>query len=185
MAHELANEARAKMDKTLHAFSQELTTIRTGRAAVGLLDNIDVDVYGSTMKINQVGTVNAPEARLLTISPWDKSQIGAIEKAIISSPLDLMPSNDGETIRIPMPELNEERRRDLVKLVSKLAEEARVSARGIRRHAIEEVKKQQKDGDIPEDDAHRLSDEIQKITDDCVKHIDEKLKAKEAEIMEV
>ena len=173
------------MDKTLHAFSQELTTIRTGRASAGLLDSIDVEVYGSTMKLNQVATVNAPEARLLTITPFDKSQIGAIEKSIIASPLDMTPNNDGSIIRIQVPELNEERRKEFVKLVSKLAEEARVSARNIRRQIIEDVKKLQKDGDLPEDDAHRLSDEIQKITDDVTHQIDEKLKAKEAEIMEV
>lgn len=185
MDHPLAKDAKENMEKSLHAFSHELTSIRTGRASVGLLDSIDVEAYGTTMKLNQVGTIGAPEARLLTITPFDKTQIGAIEKAILSSPLDLTPGNDGEIIRIPLPELNEERRKDLVKLVSKLAEEARVSVRNHRRHVMDEIKKQQKDGDIPEDDAHRLSDEIQKITDDYTKQIDDKFKAKEAEIMEV
>jgi len=185
MAHEFIEEAKEKMDRTIQAFSQELTGIRTGRASTGLLDNIEVDVYGQKMKLNQVGTISAPEARLLTVTPWDKSQIKAIEKAILTSPLELTPSNDGSTIRIPLPELNEERRRELVKLVSKLAEEAKVSIRNTRRAEIEKVKTLQKDGDIPEDDAHRLTDEIQKLTDEYTAKIDKSLESKEAEIMEV
>jgi ribosome recycling factor len=185
MEHELVTETAAKMAKSLDAFRNEMSTIRTGRASVGLLDNIDVDVYGSTMKLNQVGTVAAPEARLLTVTPWDKGQIPAIEKAILASPLDMTPGNDGNVIRIPVPSLTEERRKDLVKLVSKLAEEARVSVRNIRRHQVEHVKKLQKAGDIPEDDAHRLTDEIQKTTDSIVGKIDNAFKAKDAEIMEV
>lgn len=185
MEHALCKEARAKMDKSLEAFDNELVHIRTGRASVGLLDTIEVEVYGSKMKINQLGTVSAPEARLLTITPWDKSQMAAIEKAILASPLELTPSNDGKIIRIPIPQLTEERRKDLVKHVHKLAEEARVSVRNVRRHLVEEVKKEQKDGDLPEDDAHKLSAEIQKITDEYVAKIDASLKAKDDEIMEV
>jgi len=183
--HKLTQEAEERMQKSLDAFHHELSTIRTGRASVGLLDAIDVDVYGTTMKINQLGTVSAPEARLLTITPWDKSQIAAIERAIQSSPLELNPSNDGQIIRVPMPALNEERRKDLVKLVGKLAEEARIAIRNVRRHQIDQAKKMQKDGDLPEDNAHRVTDEIQKATDNFVAKVDETLKAKEAEIMEV
>jgi len=185
MEHPLKDETRKRMAKSIEAFQQELTTIRTGRASIGLLDGIEVDAYGSKMKLNQLSNLAAPEPRLLMITPWDKSQIGVIEKAILASPLDLTPSNDGKVIRIPIPQLTEERRKDLVKLVGKLAEEARVSVRNIRRHQVEAVKKGQKEGEIPEDDAHKLTAELQKVTDDFVGQIDDALKAKEAEIMEV
>jgi ribosome recycling factor len=185
MPHELEKEAQTKMDKSVEAFAHELSTIRTGRASVALLDSIEVDAYGSKMKLNQLGNVAAPEPRLLMITPWDKSQLSAIERAIQASPLDLTPNNDGNVIRIPIPQLTEERRKDLVKLVGKLAEEARVAIRNVRRSVIDEVKKRQKDGDIPEDDAHKLSDQIQKVTDEHIEKVDDTLKAKEAEIMEV
>ena len=185
MEHELLKETAHKMEKSLEAFQHELTSIRTGRASVGLLDGIDVEAYGQKMKINQMGTVTAPEPRLLVVTPWDKGQVGIIEKAIMASPLDLNPSNDGHVIRIPLPELTEERRKELTKMVAKLAEESRVSVRNIRRHVVEDVKKQQKGGDIPEDDAHRLTADIQKTTDSFIAKIDEALKRKEAELMEV
>lgn len=181
----ILEEARAKMSKSLESFQTELSHIRTGRASVGLLDSIEVEAYGSTMKLNQVATVTAPEARLLVVQPWDKTQLEAIEKALQTSPLDITPSNDGNVIRMPLPQLTEERRKDLAKIVGKLAEDSRISVRNIRRHEIEAVKKFQKDGDIPEDDAHKLSSEIQKITDQIVGKIDDALKAKEVEIMEV
>jgi ribosome recycling factor len=185
MAHELVKEGKEKMHKCLDNFRQEVTHIRTGRASVGLLDSIEVDVYGAHMKINQLGNVTTPEPRMLVISPWDKTQIPAIEKAIMASPLNITPGNDGHVIRIPFPPLTEERRRDLVKLVGKLAEEARVAVRNVRRHVVDTAKKMQKDGEIPEDDAHKLTDEVQKSTDDFINKIDEAYKAKEAEIMEV
>lgn len=185
MANEIVKEAKGKMQKSLEAFQHELTTIRTGRASVGLLDVVEVEAYGSRMKIAQLGTVTAPEARLLVITPWDKSVINSIEKAIKTSPLELNPSNDGHVIRVPIPQLTEERRRDLVKLVSKLAEETRVAVRTVRRHAVDEIKKEQKDGKVPEDDAHKLTAEVQKATDDFIDKIDHALKAKEEEIMEV
>jgi ribosome recycling factor len=185
MADAVIKEAREKMEKSLAAFQNELMHIRTGRASTGLLDMIEVEVYGSRMKINQLGTVTAPEARLLVVQPWDKSQMAAIEKAIQSSPLDVNPSNDGTVIRIPLPQLSEERRKELVKLVGKLAEEARVSIRNIRRHEMDAVKKRQKDGDLPEDQAHRLTNELQHVTDEFIAKIDEAFKAKDAEIMEV
>jgi ribosome recycling factor len=185
MPNELEKEAQAKMAKSVEAFAHELSSIRTGRASVALLDSIEVDAYGSKMKLNQLSNVAAPEPRLLLITPWDKSQVGAIEKAILASPLNLTPSNDGHVIRIPIPQLTEERRKDLAKLVGKLAEEARVAIRNVRRSVIDEVKKRQKDGDIPEDDAHKLTDQVQKITDEHIEKVDELLKAKEAEIMEV
>ncbi len=185
MSHASEREAKAKMEKSLDAFKQELTSIRTGRASVGLLDGIEVEAYGSAMKLNQVANVTAPEARLLIVAPWDKSQMKAIEKAILASPLDLTPSNDGKVIRIPIPSLTEERRKDLVKVVGKAAEETKIAIRNVRRHAVDEIKKSQKDGDIPEDDAHKLSAEVQRITDEYCGKVDEALKAKEAEIMEV
>ena len=185
MAHEIVGEAREKMEKSLEAFRQELVHIRTGRASVGLLDNIDVEAYGSKMKLNQVATVSAPEARMLVVQPWDKTQLAAIEKAIQRSPLDITPSNDGNVIRLPMPQLTEDRRKDLMKVVGKMAEEARISVRNIRRHEVEAAKKLQKDGDLPEDDAHRLTADIQKITDEYVGKIDDAVKSKDVEIMEV
>jgi len=173
------------MEKSLENFHTELSGIRTGRASVGLLDGIEVDAYGQMMKLNQVGTVSAPEARMLMVTPWDKGQIAVIEKAILASPLNLTPSNDGNVIRIPLPELTEDRRKELVKVVSKLAEDNRISIRNIRRHAVDEAKKAQKDGDLPEDESHRLVADVQKATDEFVKKIDDFLKLKEAEIMEV
>lgn len=185
MPHALEKEAQAKMDKSIEAFGHELSSIRTGRASVALLDAIEVEAYGAKMKLNQMANIAAPEPRLLLVTPWDKSQIGVIEKAILASPLNLTPSNDGHVVRIPIPQLTEERRKELVKLVGKFAEETRVAIRNVRRSVIDEVKKRQKDGDIPEDDAHKLSDQIQKITDEHVEKVDEVFKAKEAEIMEV
>jgi len=181
----LVKDARSKMAKSVEALDHELVHIRTGRASTGLLDGLEVEVYGQKMKLNQLGTVAAPEARMLTITPWDKSQMASIEKAIKISTLELNPSNDGKTIRIPIPTLTEQRRKDLVKHVHKLAEEQRVSIRNIRRHAVEEIRKEQKDGKIPEDDAHRLTNEMQKSTDDFIAKIDSGLKRKEDEIMEV
>lgn len=185
MTNQLVKEAADKMEKSLSAFQQELSHIRTGRASVGLLDSIEVDAYGSKMKLNQLASITAPEARLLVVAPWDKTQLRAIEKAIQASPLDLNPSDDGNVIRLPIPQLTEERRKELARLVGKLAEEARVSVRNVRRHQVDTVKKEQKEGTIPEDEAHRLTNEIQTLTDDFCNKIDEALKAKEAEIMEV
>ena len=185
MVDKIIKTTREKMDKSVAAFRQELVHIRTGRASTGLLDSIEVDAYGSKMKLNQVATVTAPEPRMLVVQPWDKTQIPAIEKAIQASPLDITPSNDGIVIRLPMPQLTEERRKDLVKMIGKLAEDARISVRNIRRHEVDEAKKLQKDGDLPEDAAHKLTADIQKATDDSVAKIDETLKTKEAEIMEV
>jgi ribosome recycling factor len=173
------------MAKSLESFKQELTHIRTGRASTGLVENIEVDAYGSKMPVNQLANITTPEPRLLLIAPWDKSQMGAIERAIMASPLEITPSNDGNVIRIPFPPLTEERRRDLVKLVGKQAEEAKVAVRNVRRHAVDAIKKEQKDGIIPEDDAHKLTDEVQKLTDDFCDQVDHAFKGKEAEIMEV
>lgn len=185
MKHQALSEARDKMDKSLKTFEEEIMHIRTGRASTGLVDSIEVDAYGQKMRLNELATTSVPEARLITIQPWDKGNLQAIERAIQESPLDITPQNDGTIIRLPIPELSEERRKEYVKLIGKLAEEARVSVRNIRRNELDVIKKQQKDGDLPEDEAHRLSDEIQKVTDEFVGKIDEAYKKKETEIMEV
>ena len=180
--HTLVKEARDKMTKCLRSFEDEIVHIRTGRASTGLVDTLDVDAYGQRMKLNQMATTSAPEPRTITIQPWDKGMIGAIEKAIMAANLGVTPKNDGKTIRLTIPEMSEDRRRDYVKHVGKLAEEARVAVRIVRRHELEAVKK---DKSIPEDEGRRISDEIQKATDDFVAKIDSDVKAKEKEIMEV
>lgn len=186
MPHEATmNEARDKMDKSVDAFRQELGNIRTGRAHAGLLDSVEIEVYGSRMKINQLGNVTVPDPHMLAIDLWDKSQINTVEKALRASQLGVNPSNDGRLIRVPIPPLTEERRRGLVKHAAHLAEEAKVAVRNVRRHALEAIKTHQKDGDIPEDDARKMSDEIQKVTDKHIASIDAALKNKEADIMEV
>ncbi|MCK5862086.1 MAG: ribosome recycling factor [Candidatus Hydrogenedentes bacterium] len=178
-------EAKDKMDKSVQALHQELGNLRTGRANPGLLDALELEVYGSKMKLNQLGTVTVPDSHTIAIDLWDKTQINTVEKALRTSPLDINPSNDGRVIRVPIPPLTEERRRDMVKLAGKFVEEAKVSVRNIRRHAIETIKALQKDGKVPEDNAHRLTDEIQKMTDKHIKDMDAAMKAKEEDIMEV
>lgn len=185
MQHPAIDEAKDKMSKALGAFEVEISHIRTGRASTGLVDSIEVEVYGSKMKINELATVSVPEPRLISIQPWDKSNMNAIEKAVSESPLEVNPSNDGTVIRVPMPELSEERRKEYGKLIGKYAEEARVAIRNIRRHEVDVIKKQQKSGELPEDDAHKLADEIQKVTDGVVGQVDAAFKAKEAEVMEI
>jgi len=185
VSHPILAEATEKMDKSVSAFQTEMSSIRTGRANAGMLEVVDVEVYGARMKLNQLGTVTVPDPHLIVIDLWDKSQMHVVEKAIMTSGLDMTPSNDGNVIRLPVPPLNEERRRDLVKVAGKYVEEAKVACRSIRRHAIDTLKKLQKDGEIPEDDAHRLSEAVQKLTDSHTEKIDAIYKAKEADIMEV
>ncbi len=183
--HKIIEDANSRMDKGVKVTQEELNGVRTGRASINLLDRVMVDYYGTKTPLNQVANVNAPEAQLLTIQPWDKSQIPVIEKVIQQSDIGLTPSNDGNLIRLSVPPLTEERRKELVKLVHTIAEEGRVAARNIRRDANEHLKKEQKEGNISEDDYYRLHDRMQKITDDHVKKIDEMMKNKENEIMEV
>lgn len=185
MVDEILSETRQAMHKALDALQHEMASVRTGRANIHILDNLRVEYYGSQMPINQVANVGAPEPRLLTIQPWDKSSMAAIEKAIRESNLGLNPANDGTTIRLPIPQLTEERRKELVKVVRHYGEECRVSVRNARRDANEMIRDAQKEGDIPEDDAKRATEKVQHLTDDFVKKIDEALKEKEAEIMEV
>jgi ribosome recycling factor len=178
-------KARQRMEGAIEALRREFAGVRTGKASPALLDSVKVDAYGSSMPINQVGTVSAPEARMLVVQPWDKSLIKAIEKGLRESDLGLNPSNDGQVIRIPIPALTEERRKEYVKMVHKLTEEARVAVRNVRRDANDEIKHRQKDEGLSEDDIRREQGEVQKLTDQYIARIEELMKHKEAEIMEV
>lgn len=178
-------EMSDKMDKSVDTFKNELAKVRTGRASLAILDGISVDAYGSGMPLNQVGTITIPESRLIAIQPWDPQMVPAIEKAILKSDIGLTPVSDGKIIRLSIPQLTEERRKELVKMVKKTAEEFRVAVRNVRRDAIETLKKQKKSGDISEDDLFKLQDEAQKETDSHIKDIDDALANKEKEVMEV
>jgi ribosome recycling factor len=178
-------KARQRMEGALEALRREFATVRTGKASPALLDAVRVDAYGSLVPLNQVGTVAAPEPRLLTIQPWDKSQIKAVEKAILEAGLGLNPSNDGNLIRIPIPPLTEERRKEYVKVLHKMAEEGRVHVRQARKDANDEIKHRQKDEGLSEDDVRREQAEVQKLTDQYVHKVEDLLKHKEAEVMEV
>jgi len=185
MTSEAILEMAEKMDKSLEAFKQELTRIRTGRASLSLLDGIKVEAYGSSLPLNQVGTLTIPESRQIVIQPWDPQVMSGIEKAILKSELGLTPVNDGKVIRINIPQLTEERRRELVKIVKKIAEEYRVAVRNHRRDAIDTFKKQKKNKEISEDEQFKLQDEAQKETDSYIAKIDEVAADKENEVMEV
>ncbi|MBW1956461.1 MAG: ribosome recycling factor [Deltaproteobacteria bacterium] len=184
MLDEIFEETKERMGKTQAALKSELMRIRTGRASLSLLDGIRVDYYGTKTPLNQMATLSVPENRLIVIQPWDASVIKEIEKAILKSDLGLTPSSDGRLIRIAIPPLTEERRKELVKTVSKMCEEYKVAIRNIRRDANELVKSLKKDGDISEDDAFRAQGEIQKITDEQIEQVDVVYKEKEKEILE-
>ena len=173
------------MDSAFDILVREFTGLRTGRASVNLLDTIKVDVYGSFMPLNQIGTINVPESRLLTVQVWDKGMVKAVEKAIRDSDLGLNPAADGQLIRIPLPPMTEQRRQELVKIAGKYAEDTRISVRNVRRDGMEMLKKWEKDGEISEDELHRLSSEVQTITDDHIKKIDDLLSLKQKDIMQV
>ena len=185
MIDDVLTDAGRRMDKSVEAAKHEFTSIRTGRASAALLDRIQVTAYGTKMPVNQLATISVPEPRMLTITPFDKSIMKDIERAIQESDLGLTPSNDGQIIRLPIPQLTEERRKELVKQVRHMAEEGRVAARNVRRDALHHLKKHEQDGDAGADDVHRAEDRLQKVTDEHVHRIDAALKAKEAEIMEV
>ncbi|MFN7954639.1 MAG: ribosome recycling factor [bacterium] len=185
MENDLLRDVKEKMDKAVQSFAKDLTKIRTGRAHISLLDGIKVQAYGSPMPLNQVASLSAPEPRLIAIQPWDKSLMGAIEKAILTSDLGLMPTNDGKLIRIPIPQLTEERRKEIVKTIRKHAEAARVVVRNLRREGNESLKELESEGLITEDDERRLHADVQKMTDDHVARLDQILADKEKEIMEV
>jgi len=177
-------EAGTKMDKAIDAFDRDLGRVRTGRASAAILEGINVDYYGTSMPLNQVASVAVPESRLLSIQPWDVKILVDIEKAILKSDLGLTPSNDGKIIRVNVPPLTEERRKELVKLVKKMAEDCRVAIRNVRREAIERLKGRKKAKEISEDDLFRLQDEVQKITDDHIKKVEDIIADKEKEILE-
>ena len=174
-----------RMDGAVETLRKEFGGLRTGRASASLLDPVVVEVYGSAMPLNQVGTVSVPEPRLITVQVWDRTSVKATEKAIRDSGLGLNPQTDGQTIRVPIPELNQERRQELVKVAHKYAEQARVAVRNVRRDGMDMLKKQLKDGDISEDEQKTLSDKVQAATDAHIKKIDEALGTKEKEIMQV
>lgn len=176
-------DAEERMSKSLEHLQHELATIRTGRATPSLLDSVKVEYYGSIMPINQVATVSAPEPRLIVVQPWEKRLIPEIEKAILSSDLGLNPGNDGNVIRLPIPELSEERRQSLLKLVKKFCEDCRVAVRNVRRDANESIKKLEKSHEISEDNSHDGQDQIQKLTDKYIQDVDDLLAQKEKEVL--
>ncbi|HEX7065321.1 MAG TPA: ribosome recycling factor [Bacillales bacterium] len=185
MSNEVIQTANDKMEKAVAAFRREIATVRAGRANPSILDKVMVDYYGATTPLNQLASISAPEARLLVIQPYDKSSLQDMEKAIQKADLGLSPSNDGDLIRIAIPQLTEERRQQLVKLVKKYAEEGKVAIRNIRRDSNDELKKAEKNGDITEDELRRYTDEIQKLTDAEIGQIENIADEKEKEIMEV
>jgi len=178
-------QLRTRMEKAVEDFRKELAAIRTGRASVHMLDSVSVDYYGNAMPLNQIAQVHAPEAQLITVQPFDPSSLGTIEKAIRAADLGLNPMNDGKLIRVPVPPLTEERRRELVKHLHKVLEDHRTAVRNIRRDGNELIKKSLKDKRITEDDERRSYDEIQKLTDDEIKKMEDMGKAKEKEILEI
>ena len=185
MAIELMNELRRRMDGALDALRREFAGLRTGRASTHLLDPVMVKAYGSDMPLNQVGTVNVPEPRMITVQVWDRGLVQAVERAIRDSNLGLNPQSDGQLVRIPIPELSQERRQELTKLAHKYAEQGRVAVRNVRRDGMDSLKKMEKDGKISQDEHRHQSEAVQKLTDDHIKKVDEALGAKEKEILQV
>jgi len=182
---ELLADARDRMAKSVESTRHEFGSVRTGRATPALLDRIMVDYYGTATPLKQLATITTPEARLLSVQPYDKSSIKAIERAILESDVGLTPSNDGNLIRLSIPELTEERRHQLVKVVRHIAEDGRIAIRNVRRDAIAQLKELERDGKVGSDDLHRAEDRMQKLTDEHVKVVDELYKHKETEILEV
>ena len=176
---------RDRMDKAVAALKDEFASLRTGRASASLLDQVMVEAYGSTMPLNQVGAVSVPEPRSITVSVWDKGMVVSVEKAIRSSGLGLNPVVEGQNLRIPIPPLTEERRKDLAKIAGKYAEQQKIAVRNVRRDANDDLKKAEKDGAINQDEQKRMETEVQKMTDEAIKRVDEALKTKEQEIMQV
>ena len=185
MIDDLIQDATTRMDKSVEAARNELNTVRTGRASAALLDRVHIDYYGQQTPLRQLATINVPEPRMLTIQPFDPSSLKSIERALQESDLGLTPSNDGKIIRLPIPQLTEERRKELVKVVRQIAEDGRVAVRNIRRDAIHHLKELSTKGDVGDDEERRAEERVQKLTDEHTHAIDELLKHKEAEIMEV
>ncbi len=185
MIDDLIQDAVRRMDKSVETTQHEFNSIRTGRAAAALLDHVTVDYYGTATPLNQLSTINVPEPRMLTVQPFDPSSLKTIEKAIMESDLGLTPSNDGKIIRLPIPQLTEERRKDLVKVVRQRAEDGRIAVRNVRRDVMHHLKELVQKGDVGGDEERRAEERAQKLTDEHVHKIDELLKRKEAEILEV
>jgi len=179
------DDLKRRMDGALDVLRHELAGLRTGRASAGLLEPITVEAYGSHMPLVQVATINVPEARMISVQVWDKSVVKAVEKAIRNSGLGLNPITEGQNIRVPVPELTEDRRRELAKMAGKYAEQAKVAVRNVRRDGMESLKRLEKDGDISQDEHHSLSEKVQSLTDEHVARIDEMLDAKEKEILQI
>lgn len=179
------NDLKRRMDGAIEALKREFAGLRTGRASTSLLDNIQVDAYGAAMPMNQVASVSVPEPRLLTVQVWDNGNIKAVEKAIIDSELGLNPQTEGNLIRVPIPELSQERREEMTRVAAKYAEQARVAVRNVRRDGMDALKKLEKDGEISQDEHRARGDDIQQMTDGHISNIDELLEAKEQEIMQV
>ena len=185
LVKEYLDDASDRMGKTVDATRQEFGTVRTGRASPQLLDRVEVDYYGAVSPLNQLASISASQARLLTVTPYDKGSIKAIEKAIMESDVGLTPNNDGNLIRLSIPELTEERPRELVKVVHGLAQQGRIAVRNVRREVMQELRELKKDGEIGADDEHRAEAELQKLTDETITEIDSSLAAKEDEILQV
>lgn len=185
MNNPVIKDAKQRMDKTIEAFRNEISKIRTGKATTALLDGIKVDYYGKLTPLNQLGNLSVLDVHTLSITPWDKSMVSVIEKAILTSDLGLNPVSDGTNIKIPIPPLTEERRKELVKLVKKFGEDAKIALRNVRRDANEHLKKMEKNKELTEDELKEAEKEVQKITDDHIAKIDDLIKHKEKEIMEV
>lgn len=185
MIKETVRDAAARMEKSLDHLHEEFTHLRTGRATTSMLDGVKVDYYGTPTPISQVASLNVPDPTMIVVQPWEASMVGPIEKAIMSADLGFNPTNDGKVVRVPIPVLTEERRKEISKKAHALAEEARTAIRQIRRDANDSLKKALKDGDLSEDEEHRALDEVQKVTDEWVGKVDEALEHKEKELMEV
>ena len=185
MAHPIIKDAEERMAKSVEATREEISKIHTGKASPSLLDPVRVQAYGSSIPLNQIATISAPEARLITVQPWDKNLMGDLEKAIMSANLGFNPSNDGTIIRVPIPPLNEERRQEYVKICKKIAEDGKIATRNVRRDANDHLKKAEKEHEISEDQFHTHMDAVQKVTDKYISTIDEIVKMKEKELMEV
>lgn len=183
--NEIIRDAKSRMDKSIEAFQHEISKVRTGKATTALLDGIKVEYYGNPSPLNQVANVSVLDAHTLSITPWDKNMVAEIDKAILKADLGLNPVNDGTNIKVPIPPLNEERRRELAKLVKKFGEDAKIAVRNIRRDANDHLRKAEKNKDLSEDLRHDAENDVQKYTDNHVKKIDEMIKLKEEEIMEV
>lgn len=181
----IISELESKMNKSIASLDHDLSGLRTGRASINLLDRVIVEAYGDRMQISQIGSISVPEPRLINIQVWDKALVKAVEKAIINSNLGLTPSSDGQLVRIPLPNLSEERRNELAKLAHKYGENAKIALRNVRREGIDFAKKFEKDGDISEDEMHDLTDKLQKLTDKYINTIQEKVESKEKDILHV